>query len=711
MSEAQKFELAVSGMTCGSCAAKVAAALNRLAHNATVNYATGIAQVSASPEVPLADFISAVERTGYTATVVTEDDPDAPHDDPLAPRRMALALTLAGAVLVLGMASAPGWILGLLTGISFIVAWPIHRAALAAARHRTTTMDTLISLGVSAALGWSIVAELAGQDQYFEVAAVVPAIVLLGRHLEARARHRSGSALAELAGPIPEKVELAMGAGATIEVAELTVGQEFWARSGDRIATDGEVIRGESLVDNSLLTGESRAVAVEPGSSVLGGSVLIDGELVIRATSVGSHTTVAQLRALVRAAQTGQAPIQRLADRISRYFVPAIIAIALLTGMGWLISGADFGRALAIAISVLIIACPCALGLAIPTAMLVATGRGAQLGILLRGPQILESTRRITTMVFDKTGTLTSGSPTISLVETVPGVTTEELIGAAAAAERGSRHPLARAIKSAYAGPDLAAEGFRAEIGLGVHALVELPAGTTPVRVGRAEFIGAEIPPALAASGRRARAAGQSVVFVAWSGRVQGLIAIHDPLRPQALGVVQKLTEMGIRPRLLSGDAAEVAHQVGDRLNLPSADITAEVLPAGKLDHIRDLQAQSEVVAFIGDGVNDAAALAAANVGLAMGGGTQVAKSASAIVLMRSELAAAVDAIELAQRTLRIMYANLFWAFGYNVAAIPLAAAGQLTPIVAGAAMGASSLFVVVNSLRLQRFSPSRFSA
>ncbi len=711
MADQQEFDLAISGMTCGSCAAKVATALNRLAVSATVNYATGIAHISVHQPVPITELISAVERTGYTAVEVSDDHSGNQEAKPPAISRVFFALALAFAVVLLSMASAADWVIGAVTAIAVILSWPIHRAAWTAARHGTTTMDTLISLGVGAAFSWSVIAAAQRQEQYFEVAAAVPAIVLLGRYFEARARRRSGAALAGLSELIPEEVELAEEIPQRIQVTQLVVGQLFWARSGDRIATDGEVVRGASLVDNSLLTGESHAVAVTSGSAVIGGSVVIDGELVIRATKVGAQTTVAQLKRLVHAAQTGQAPIQRLADRISTFFVPSIIAVASFTGLGWFIGGADPGRALAIAISVLIIACPCALGLAIPTAMLVATGRGAQLGILLRGPHILESTRKITAMVFDKTGTLTTGEPAVTVIEPVSGVTTAELLGAASAAERGSRHPLAQAIKAAHTGDSLAIEEFQVTIGLGVQALVQLRQGPTLVRVGRPEFIDAQIPQALIASWHRALAAGNSVVFISWSGQTRGLIAISDPVRPEAAAVVQKLTTFGIKPKLLSGDAAEVALAVGDQVGIPRADITAAVLPAGKLDYIRALQAQREVVAFVGDGINDAAALAAADVGLAMGSGTEVAKSASDVVLMRSDLGAAVTAIELSRRTLRLMYGNLFWAFGYNVAAIPLAVAGQLTPVVAGVAMGVSSLFVVGNSLRLQRFTPSRFSA
>jgi Cu+-exporting ATPase len=707
--------LALEGMTCAACASRIERTLNKVdGVEATVNFATETATVSFDPSVVAPDQLSAaVERIGYHAQL--RDDragEHAAHEHDAKPLRLLVALMLSLPLLLMGMIPPlqfTGW-----EWVSLVLATPVvfwsgaqfHRAALLNARHGAATMDTLVSLGTLAAWTWSTVVLLAGinEDTYFEAAAVITALILLGRYFEARAKRRSGAAIRALLELGAKEARLLRdGEEIPVSVDQLAVGDLFVIGPGEKIATDGVVVEGSSAVDQSMLTGEPVPVEVGPGSEVAGATINTSGRLVVRATKVGADTALAQIARLVEQAQAGKASVQRLADRISAIFVPVVILIALGTLGGWLLSGASASTAFTAAVAVLIIACPCAMGLATPTALMVGTGRGAQLGILIKGPEVLEQTRRISTIVLDKTGTLTEGR--MRLVDALPiEATRDELLRLAGTAESASEHPLARAIAAA-ADDKPALTEFRNHAGLGVEALVEGHA----VRVGRASFVAdwaVELPEEARSWQTRAEAAGQTVVAVAWDGTLHGLLALADTLKRSSHQAVAELKELGLTPVLLTGDNERAARSVAKEVGID--EVRAEVLPDGKAAEVERLQQAGEVVAMVGDGVNDAPALATADLGLAIGTGTDVAIEASDLTLVSGDLRAAPDAIRLARRTLATIKGNFFWAFAYNVAAIPLAVAGLLNPMIAAAAMAASSIFVVTNSLRLRRFRSAR---
>jgi Cu+-exporting ATPase len=737
-------ELQIGGMTCASCAARVEKKLNRMPGvDATVNYATEKAHVSLPDGVTVADAIATVEKTGYSAARPAPptqrpggaegEVPDDPEVRSLK-RRLLVSATLTLPVAVLSM--VPAWqvdywqwlALALATPVVVWGAWPFHRAAWLNLRHATATMDTLISVGVLAAFGWSLYALVFGtagevgmrmsfhlipergsgtNEIYLEVAAAVTTFILAGRYFEARAKRRSGAALRALLEMGAKDVAVRRdGRELRVPVDQLRVGEEFVVRPGEKIATDGRVVDGSSAVDASMLTGEPVPVEVGPGYEVTGATVNVGGRLVVRATRVGDDTQLAQMARLVEQAQSGKAPVQRLADRVSAVFVPIVMALAAATLGFWI--GADAGLEVAFtaAVAVLIIACPCALGLATPTALLVGTGRGAQLGILIKGPEILESTRQVDTVVLDKTGTVTTGRMELVDVVADDGVDPGLVHRLAAAVENASEHPIGAAIATAYATtgtlPDV--DGFRSTQGLGVSGTVEGHA----VVAGRARWLETEwsIPmtPVLARARAGAEARGQTPVVVGWDGKVRGVLVVSDTVKPSSARAVAGLHDLGLRPVLLTGDNERAARAIADDVGID--DVVADVLPQQKVDAVASLQAEGRVVAMVGDGVNDAAALAGADLGIAMGTGTDVAIEASDLTLVRGDLMAAVDAIRLSRRTLRTIRGNLFWAFAYNVAAIPLAMAGLLNPLVAGAAMAFSSVFVVTNSLRLRRFAP-----
>ena len=704
-------DLTIEGMTCASCAAQVERQLNKLdGVTASVNLATETATVTFPVAIPLADLITTVNQAGYTATPQATPISPAPHLPTRFSPRLLISLVLAVPVVLLAMAPHfPGWAwlsLVLATPVATWGAWPFHRAAVANARHGVATMDTLISLGVTAAYAWSLVALLTGTGStYLDVAAGVPVLILLGRDLEARAKRRSGAALrALLALGAKDVAVLRNSREVRVPVTQLAAGEEFVVRPGEKIAADGIVRSGRSAVDFSLLTGEPVPVEVGPGDAVTGGGVNANGRLVVRATRVGADTQLAQLARLVVAAQTGKPPVQRLADRISSVFVPVVIGIAVATLAAWLATGHPAAAAFTAAVAVLIIACPCAMGLATPTAILTGTGRGAQLGIVISGPEVLESTRTVDTIVLDKTGTLTTGRLALTEVITTPGQSEAELLRLAGALESGSEHPIAAAITAANPSPADLPEvtAFTSYPGLGVRGVVD---GHT-VLAGRRDWLESSwtVPEPLAARAAVAEAAGRTAVFAGWDGQVRGVLVVADTLKPTSAAAVGRLRALGLRPILLTGDNERAARDVAAAVGI--SEVIAGVLPAGKVDVIKRLQDAGRVVAMAGDGVNDAAALAQADLGLAMGTGTDAAIQASDLTLVRGDLLAAPDAIALSRRTLRIIKGNLFWAFGYNAAAIPLAAFGFLNPLIAAAAMAFSSVFVVTNSLRLRRFQP-----
>ena len=709
-------ELAIGGMTCASCAARIERKLNGLdGVSAAVNFATETARVTFPANIKAKDLVSAVERAGYTA-VLAAGRRDEPAETALSRIRLPLSLVLAVPVVLLGM--VPAWqfrdwqwvSLALASPVAVWGAWPFHRAALAGARHGAATMDTLISVGVTAAYLWSLYALVSGGEgeTYLEVAAGVTALVLLGRWLEARARRRSGAALRALLSLSAKDVAVRRdGTEVRIPAAELAVGDEFAVRPGETIAADGVVIAGRSAVDTSMLTGEPASAEVGPGDPVTGGCVNAGGHLVVRAGRVGADTQLAQLTRLVAQAQAGKAPVQRLADRISAVFVPVVIGIAVATLTGWLAAGAGAGAAFTAAVAVLIIACPCAMGLAAPTAMLTGTGRAAQLGIVIKGPEVLESTRAIDTVVLDKTGTVTTGRMSLAEVAAAPGVDADELLRLAGAVEDASEHPIGAAVAAGARerfGGLPSVEGFDSAQGLGVSGVVD---GRVVV-AGRAGWLssawGWPVPDGLAARAAAVEAAGRTVVFAGWDGAVRGALVVSDTIKPTSAEAVRRLRGLGLSPVLLTGDNERAARSVAEAVGI--GEVIAGVLPAGKVAAIQRLQQAGRVVAMVGDGVNDAAALAQADLGLAMGTGTDAAIEASDLTLVRGDLLAVPDAIRLSRRTLATIKGNLFWAFGYNAAAIPLAALGFLNPLIAAAAMAFSSVFVVGNSLRLRRWRP-----
>jgi Cu+-exporting ATPase len=699
-------QLDIGGMTCASCVARVERKLNAIdGVRASVNLATETANVEAPASVTVESLVAAVESAGYSASLHTDAAPEAEDrpDDLL--RRLIVAAPLTVAVIVIAMSplSDRGWApwteLLLATPVALWCGWPFHRTTAINARHGATTMDTLVSLGVLAAWTWSVVAVLGntGQPRYFEVAATVVTFLLLGRTLEARAKRSSGSALRALLQLGAKSATVRRGpVQQEIAIEQVVVGDEIVVRPGEKIATDGVVIDGLSWVDESLITGESVPVEVGVGSAVVGGTINSGGRLVVRASRVGADTQLAQIGRLVEAAQTQKAPVQRLADRVSAVFVPIVLGLAVLTAAGWLLTGHSAADALTAAVAVLVVACPCALGLATPTALLVGTGRAAQLGIVITGPQVLEATRRVDTVVLDKTGTVTAGRMSVRAVTATAGVSEVELLCYAAAVESGSEHPIGSAIVAAA--PDHpAVADFRA---IGGHGVTGTVAGRAVI-VGRPGWL-ADLPAGLADAVAQAHGRGWTCVAVSWDGAVRGVIAVGDSVKPDSADAVRRLRDLGLRPVLLTGDHHAAAKAVAAEVGIE--DVIADVLPADKVDTVARLQADGAVVAMVGDGVNDAAALARADLGIAMGTGTDVAIRASDVTLVRGDLSAVGDAIRLSRRTLAIIRQNLFWAFCYNLAAIPIAAAGLLNPMIAGAAMAFSSVFVVSNSLRLKRF-------
>ncbi len=720
--ERQSVDLAITGMTCASCSARIEKKLGKIdGVEASVNLATEKGHVTFPATMTHEDIVRAVEATGYGATVLEPEARLAPPEhthvrESDLRRRGIVALVLAAVVMVLAMGpwqfGLNPWLQWLLTTpVVLWCAWPFHKAAAVNARHLASTMDTLVSLGVSAAYLWSLVALLVGSEHhsraeghyYFETAAVVTAFLLLGRWLEARAMTQGRSAITSLMDLGAKDVavqRIDSRTRATTEVRipidQLAVGDHFVVRPGEKIATDGTVLDGQSAIDASLVTGESVPVEVGPGDTVAAGTVNAQGRLVVEASAVGAETTLAAITRLVEQAQTGKADVQRLADRISSVFVPAVLGLALLTFVLWWAIGGSATTAVGVAVTVLIIACPCALGLATPTALLVGTSRGAQKGILIKGPRVLEDTRDVDTILMDKTGTITTGVAQVTDLAAVPGLHPAAVLTAAAAVESGSEHPIARAIvaRALEQGVKVpATAGFRALPGSGAVATIK----GTEVTVGSAELFEA-LPKELATLERPG-----TTVYVGWGGQATGALTVADDVRDSSADAIAALRAEGLDAWVLSGDTPANAAAVAEQVGIDADHVIAGVKPQDKHAVVERLQAEGRVVAMVGDGINDAAALAQADLGLAMGTGTDVAMESADIVLVRGDLAAVPQAIHLSRETLRIIKQNLFWAFGYNTAAIPLAMAGLLNPMIAGAAMALSSVIVVTNSLRLRR--------
>ncbi|WP_174521104.1 heavy metal translocating P-type ATPase [Kribbia dieselivorans] len=723
----KEVDLDITGMTCASCSARIERKLNKVEGiDATVNLATEKAHVTFSGDHTPDEIIDIVKTTGYGASVaVPRHARGTDHDHDVAPaqsllRRLIVSAILAVPVVILAMVpgmdfTANPWVQFLLTTpIVVWAAWPFHRAAAINARHGASTMDTLVSVGVFAAYGWSTVS-LIGQTvrgdlgmgmghYYFETAAVITTFLLFGRWLEARAKDRGRSAMTTLMELGAKDVAVQRIDATTrvtteirIPIEQLRVGEHFVVRPGEKVATDGVVTDGTSAIDSSLVTGESVPVDVGPGTAVTGGTLNTTGRLVVEATQVGEHTVLAGITRLVEQAQTGKADVQRLADRVSAVFVPVVLVLALLTFVGWWIGTGDASTALSVAVAVLIIACPCALGLATPTAMVAGTGRGAQLGVLIKGPQVLEDTRRIDTVLLDKTGTVTTGRPVLTHVVTSGNLTEESALQTAAAVESGSEHPIARAIVDAAEERGLEIpqiRDFQALPGTGARALIK----DTGVSVGRASLFGT-VPEELTNLDHPG-----TTVYVGWGDKARAALTVADDVRDTSAQAIADLHAQGLAVYLLTGDAQAPATAVAAEVGIPADRVFAGVRPEDKHAVVAKLQSEGHVVAMVGDGINDAPALAQADLGVAMGGGTDAAMASADIVLMRSELPAVVDAIGLSRRTLSIIKQNLVWAFGYNTAAIPLAMAGLLNPMIAGAAMAMSSVLVVTNSLRLRGY-------
>jgi len=736
-------ELEIGGMTCSSCANRIEKKLNKLEGvEATVNYATEKARVTVPDGYDPALLITEVEKTGYTAVLPkpksAKADNSSQTDEGVDPELTLLRHRLVGSIVltvpVIAMAMIPAlqftywqWAsLALAAPVIIWAAWPFHKAAWTNLKHGAATMDTLISMGTSAALLWSLYALFFGTagipgmthpfeftiapsdgaaNIYLEVGAGVTMFILMGRYFEKRSKRQAGAALRALLDLGAKEVSvLRDGVEVKIPTEELAVGDEFIVRPGEKIATDGIVISGTSAVDASMLTGESVPVEVGEGDTITGATVNAGGRLVVRATRVGSDTQLAQMAQMVEDAQTGKAEVQRLADRISGIFVPIVIVIAVVALGAWLGAGFPIAAAFTAAVAVLVIACPCALGLATPTALLVGTGRGAQIGILIKGPEVLESTRKVDTVVLDKTGTVTTGRMTLVDVMTEPGVDRAELLRLAGALEDASEHPIAQAIAKGATqevGALSVPEDFANVEGKGVQGVIDGHA----VIVGRESLLAEwsqTLSPELASSKARAEAEGKTVVAVGWDGAARGILVVADTLKPTSAEAIAGLKAIGLTPILLTGDNEAVARQIAAEVGIET--VIAEVLPKDKVNVVARLQKEGKIVAMVGDGINDAPALAQADLGLAMGTGTDVAIEASDITLVRGDLMSAVDAIQLSRKTLGTIKTNLFWAFAYNTAAIPIAALGMLNPMLAGAAMAFSSVFVVGNSLRLRRF-------
>src|SRR5215216_4872051 len=709
----QHVELPITGMTCASCATHVERSLNEVEGvSATVNYATERATVDYdSAAVVPSQLVEAVEAAGYSA-VLRRDERAAEEPDSTVSlrRRVAVSAALSLPVLLLSMIPVlqfDGWEWVAFALATPVVVWgalPFHRAAWANLKHGAVTMDTLVSVGVVAASLWSVYALfVADTEMYFETASVITTLVLAGRFFEARAKRRAGAALRALLELGAKDVALldAGGAERRVPVERLMPGDRFIVRPGEKVATDGVVEEGSSAVDMSMLTGEPVPVEVGPGAEVAGATVNAGGRLVVRATKVGADTALAQIARLVTEAQSGKAPVQRLADRVSGVFVPVVIALAIATLGFWLGAGESAEFAFTAAVAVLIIACPCALGLATPTALMVGTGRGAQLGLLIRGPEILESTRAVDTIVLDKTGTVTTGRMSLVEVVAAEGVDREEALRLAGSLEHFSEHPVARAIARSAPAARATVDDFRSIGGLGVEGSVD----GSRVLVGRPALLaerGIELAPELAAARTAAEQRGRTAVAVAWDGEAKALFVVADTVKPSSSEAVEALKSLGLRPVLLTGDNETTARAVAAEVGID--EVIAEVMPADKAEVVKRLQEEGHTAAMVGDGMNDAPALAQADLGLAIGTGTDVAIEASDLTLVSGDLRAAADAIRLSRATLRTIKQNLGWAFGYNVAAIPLAAAGLLNPVLAGLAMAFSSVSVVLNALRLRRF-------